>query len=524
MPVQSSSHFCLGSGFRPLRMSQTRTPSLVAQPMFFEGIWKVGDLSAGAEVETVGSGSRVTVTTFVWVSGGAPVTVTVSVVPPPHAAAASTSPRRRTSRPTHGSLVLHVPQLAVSPPPLLSGFRAQARILPDVEGSQLPLQLDVAVEALCLQRPVRDAGLYGAARLVEMRAVREPASTRELDDVRERRVEDAFVRPERELPHPWCVQQKRAARKRDELAVRRRVPATSALARVCGRKQLSARQTVDQRRLAHSGRAEERHRPALREIGLELVESFSGRRTDRVKRDPECDRLDLGEVVFRVSRHIALVHDDDRVRAAVPRSGQVPLQPARVQVQSERADEEDGVDVRRHHLRDGAPPRFLARECGSAREDRLDDPLFLARELANRDPVSRHGQVEPFELSGGEPAYAPVLGEKLARSVMPRGDARRDETLLFVGLERIREEGVPAEIFELQPDSFGLRNEKSARMGANGSLRVVLRKLARATGGSADAGIGHFANLLSSGTTHSAYRIARTPQGPFPPALCQLGG
>jgi len=28
-------------------MSQTRTPWLVAQPMFFEGIWKVGDLSAG---------------------------------------------------------------------------------------------------------------------------------------------------------------------------------------------------------------------------------------------------------------------------------------------------------------------------------------------------------------------------------------------------------------------------------------------------------------------------------------------
>jgi hypothetical protein len=42
--------------------------------------------------------------------------------------------------------------------------------------------------------------------------------------------------------------------------------------------------------------------------------------------------------------------------------------------------------------------------------------------------------------------------------------------LLFVRLERIREERVPTEIFELQPDSFGLRNEKSARMGAYGSL------------------------------------------------------
>jgi hypothetical protein len=33
--------------------------------MFFEGIWKVGVLSGGADVETVGSGSSVTVTVFV---------------------------------------------------------------------------------------------------------------------------------------------------------------------------------------------------------------------------------------------------------------------------------------------------------------------------------------------------------------------------------------------------------------------------------------------------------------------------
>src|SRR6185436_69200 len=32
-----------------------------------------------------------------------------------------------------------------------------------------------------------------------------------------------------------------------------------------------------------------------------------------------------------------------------------------------------------------------------------------------------------------------------------------------------------------------------------------------------------FANLLSSGPTHSAYRISRAPQGPFPPALGELG-
>src|SRR6187551_1540977 len=228
MPVQSSSHFCFGSGLSPLRMSQTRTPSLVAQPMFFEGIWKVGVLSAGADVETVGSGASVTVTVCVSV-WGVPVTVTVLVLAPPHAAAASTTPRRRTSRPTQRSLVLDVPQLTVSAPPLLSRFRAQARVLSDLERAQLPLQLQVAVEPLGVQRPVFDRGLDGAARLVEMRAVCEPAGTRELDDVRERGFEDALVRPERQLTHSRCVEEKRSSGQQDELAVRRRVPTTSAL-------------------------------------------------------------------------------------------------------------------------------------------------------------------------------------------------------------------------------------------------------------------------------------------------------
>ena len=49
-------------------MSQTRTPSLVAQPMFFEGIWKVGDVSAGVVVVIVCNGSTVTVS--VWAGAG----------------------------------------------------------------------------------------------------------------------------------------------------------------------------------------------------------------------------------------------------------------------------------------------------------------------------------------------------------------------------------------------------------------------------------------------------------------------
>ena len=127
-------------------------------------------------------------------------------------------------------------------------------------------------------------------------------------------------------------------------------------------------------------------------------------------RDTERDGLHLGQVTVGIRRGIALVRDDDGIRAAVPGGGEIPLEAPRVEVLPERGDEEDGVDVCRHHLRDGAPPGLLARERRAARQDRLDDSFALAVELADRDPVSRHGQVDPFELSRGEPAYAPVLG------------------------------------------------------------------------------------------------------------------
>jgi hypothetical protein len=189
-----------------------------------------------------------------------------------------------------------------------------------------------------------------------------------------------------------------------------------------------------------------------------------------VHRNAEGDCVDAGEVGVRIERGVALVHDDDGVRTAVPCGRQVALEAAWIEVVPKRRHEEDGVDVRRHDLRDRAPPGLLAREGGATREHRLDDRFPLACELSDRDPVSRRREGEPFELPGGETADSPVRGEELARAVVPRGDARGCETFQFVGPERIREERVPAEIFELQCDSFGLRNEKAPGWARTGSL------------------------------------------------------
>ena len=55
-----------------------------------------------------------------------------------------------------------------------------------------------------------------------------------------------------------------------------------------------------------------------------------------------------------------------------------------------------------------------------------------------------------------EAAHRTALGEELARPVVTRGDARRDQVVCCVWLERIREERVPADLFQVQTELLWL--------------------------------------------------------------------
>src|SRR3954454_17351854 len=350
MPVQSTSHFRLGSGLSPLKTSQTRTPSPVAQPMFLEGSWNAGPESVVFPVvpdrvtTTVCVSASVCVSTIVCVGPTMSVGVDVSF-PPPQPAAASARQNANASGRIQVSLVLHVFHDAILSATLLSRVGAKPGVFPHLERPELPLELEVALEALLGKGSCFDRLPNRAAGFVQMAAVREATLRSVARHVCEARIEDAFVGPELQLAHSGRVEEQRAPRERDKLAVRGRVPAATAFARRRGGEKLLARQAVDQRRLAHTGGSEQRDGLSAAEIRLERFEADARCGADRQNGDAERDCLDLGELFGGGLREIALVHDDDRNAAAVPRGGEVPLEPASVQVLSECSDQKERVDV-----------------------------------------------------------------------------------------------------------------------------------------------------------------------------------
>ena len=177
------------------------------------------------------------------------------------------------------------------------------------------MELPVARESLARKRSLGERRLHGAARLMLVQAVREAARARELGDVLERRVERSVVGPELELAHPGRVEEERAGRERDGLAVRCRVAAAAAGRRRGRREDVPPGEPVHERRLADARGAEQRDRPPTGKVRLDRVEALSGGGAYWVDGHAERDGPDGGEVGCGVVGGVPLVDDDRGVVA-----------------------------------------------------------------------------------------------------------------------------------------------------------------------------------------------------------------
>jgi hypothetical protein len=107
-----------------------------------------------------------------------------------------------------------------------------------------------------------------------------------------------------------------------------------------------------------------------------------------------------------IGGEIRLAQDHDRLRAALPEEGQVPLDPANVEVLIERLHEEHGVHVRRDDLLCRSRPRLLTGKAGTTLEHVMDE-----RQAAG---IGRHGCRDPVAGARTHPRAQGRVASRLA--------------------------------------------------------------------------------------------------------------
>ena len=176
--------------------------------------------------------------------------------------------------------------------------------------------------------------------------------------------------------------------------MRRRVPALAVgLPDLPDCQQLLAEQRVHERRLPDPRRAEQGDRLSRLQVGADDVEPVSRQAGDRVHWHAERDRLDLEHLQLDILGEVGLRQHDHGLRTAFPRQRQIALQPAQVQILVQRAEQEDGVDVRCDDLLLRRRPGDLARERRPSRQHGLDRPGLLERAVSDGHPVADRREV-----------------------------------------------------------------------------------------------------------------------------------
>jgi hypothetical protein len=190
-----------------------------------------------------------------------------------------------------------------------------------------------------------------------------------------------------------------------------------------------------------------------------------------VDRQSDRDALDREYGFVHVLAEIGLRQDDDRLRAALPRGGDVALEAAEAEVVVEPGQEEGGVDVRGEDLVGRVVAGVLAHEGGPPPQDRRDDGA-LTFGLRDRDPVAdcrdRSSDLVLVKQPAGclGPQLA-VFGPHGVFTAVLRGDACGNQVVVLQLLECGRPAGVPPERFQYRQNESPLcaqGNDRRSRL------------------------------------------------------------
>ena len=295
-----------------------------------------------------------------------------------------------------------------------------------------------------------------------MAAVAEAALEGQLGDVGEGGLDTLGGPGHAKRSDPGGVDEERAARQADKLAVRGRVAAAGVVLADGGRPlALRPHQRVDERGLAGPGRPEHDRGAATTEVcGPELLDPVAGQRRHGPHLDAGRHGLGRDPQAIHVAGEVRLVEEDDGCRTTAPGHREVALEAAEVEIAVQARDDERHVHVGGEHLVVGqaqAPAPVgvggIARERGPARQDRLDDGGVVTG--LDGDPVADRGQVARAERLVPEAARDDGVTIAVRVCEHPRVPVRDDHPGGPPARRVERQEGggpagIPAEIGELR--------------------------------------------------------------------------
>jgi hypothetical protein len=165
------------------------------------------------------------------------------------------------------------------------------------------------------------------------------------------------------------------------------------------------------------------------------------------------DAFDLEQRVGDVRVQVRLGEDDHRLRAALPRRRQVPLEPAEAEVLVQPVQQQHDVDVRGEHLLERFLERLLPRDRGPSGQNGLDGAATFAGTRPNRDPVADRRHRRPDLDIVEQPARR--LRAQLAgrgpddvHAAVLRGDPSGNQVVVVEPLELGLPLLVPAELLD----------------------------------------------------------------------------
>src|SRR5579883_16847 len=250
------------------------------------------------------------------------------------------------------------------------GLRQSPAALP-LEKREFPFQFPVPGQPPSIQtgRP------HGAARFHLVPAIPKTALSRQHRNLAEHVIGLLSLRPWPDLPQSGHIDQKPVSRQEKKLALGRCVPPPRITRPHFARRlPVLAEQRIHNSRFPRPGRTDQSGRLARLHLSGNLSQPQSGPGAHSQYTRPQLFPS-RSRALLEIGAQIGLIQYHHRPSTTLSRHHQVTLQPPRVVIVIESADNEQHVHVRRQHLFARRTPRLFSREPGAPRQD-LDDDLL----------------------------------------------------------------------------------------------------------------------------------------------------